>query len=265
MAVSIALAAVGAGLAIYGAVKKGQAEKRAKQNLANRPKYAPIDEDQSELNLATSQANQGMGASARQQLQNNTDRTLSTSANAILMGGGDANAIGNLAERSQNAYNQNAIYDDQVRQQHLGNLMKTYSLYNAQRRGDADKQFQVNQYGPWADRQQLYGQQVAGGQQTMNSGINMFTSAASGINFKGKEGGAPDTGYGMGSDMQSGHAPMDVSWRGDSGPATGMTGGSFGSYGQGAATNGDGGGWQGYINPNELKRSPTLVPYYENQ
>jgi len=189
MAVTAGLALAGLGLAIYGEVKKSQAEKRAKQNLANRPKYSALPEDDSELNLATQQANQGMGANARQQLQNNTDRNLSTSANAVLMGGGDANAIGSLADRTQNAYNNSAIYDDQARQQHLNTLLGTMSRYNAQRQGTADKQFQVNQYAPWADRQQLYAQQIAGGQQTMNSGINIFAKGASGLAYSGGGGG----------------------------------------------------------------------------
>lgn len=179
MAVSLGLAAVGAGIAIYGAVKKNQAAKRAQANLANRPTYQ-AQEDDSELNLAEAQAQQGMNSGARQQLQNNSDRNLATASNAALMGGADANGIGNLADKSQNAYNNNAIYDDQARQQHLGQLLNTYAGYAAIRQGNADKSFQFNKYAPWADQQQLYSNQIAGGQQTMNSGISLFTKGAAG-------------------------------------------------------------------------------------
>lgn len=190
MAVSAILGAAGLGLAIYGEVKKSQAEKRAKANLANRPTYNALPEDDSELNLAEQQASQGMGAGARQQLQNNADRTLATGANAIMMGGGNPNQIANLAEKTQSVYDNNAIYDDQVRQQHIGNLLGTYNYYNGQRQGNADKSFQINDYAPWTDRQQLYSSQIAGGQQTMNSGLNMAGKALGG--FQGTGGGDPN-------------------------------------------------------------------------
>jgi len=177
MAVSAVLAGAGLALAGYGAIKQSQAEKRAKRNLANRPTYTPLPEDDSALNLAESQAGIGMGARARQQLANQTHRNLATSSNAILMGGVDPNAIAASAERIQNSYNNAAIYDDQARQQHLGMLLNEYNRYANMRQGNADKSFQINQYAPWADRQQLYAQQIAGGQQTMNSGINIATSS----------------------------------------------------------------------------------------
>jgi hypothetical protein len=180
MPVDAGIAIVGAGVAIYGAVKKNQAAKAAQNNLANRPQYNSLPEDDSELNLAEAQANQGMGAGARQALQNNTDRNLATLSNATLMGGGDANTLAGIADKTQSAYNNNAIYDDQARQQHLGTLLSTYAGYNAQRQGNADKSFQFNKYAPWADQQQLYSNQIAGGQQTMNSGFNLFAKGAAG-------------------------------------------------------------------------------------
>ncbi len=196
MAASIIIGAVGLGLAAYGAIKKGQAEKKAKQNLANRPKYSALPEDQSELRLAEQQANVGMGGAAKQQLQNNTDRQLAANANAIMMGGGNANAIAGLADRTQNAYNNNAIYDDQTRQAHISQLLGTYNQYNAMRQGNADKSFQYNEDAPWKDRQQLYSSQMAGGQQTMNSGINIATQSIGGMNFGGNKGGVQSQPYG---------------------------------------------------------------------
>lgn len=174
------LAVAGLALAAYGAIQKAQSEKKAKQNLANRPTYSPLPEDTTDLRLAENMANTGMSGSALQQLQNNTDRALSTSTNAALMGGGDPNVLSNIVDKSQNAYNQTAIYEDQARQQNLRQLLGMYGQYNQQRQFNADKQYQVNQYGPWADRQQLYAQGIAGGQQTMNSGINMFGSGLAG-------------------------------------------------------------------------------------
>ena len=95
------------------------------------------------------------------------------------MGGANANTIGNISDSTQNAYNASGIYNDQVRQQHIGTLLNTYAGYNALRQGNADKSFQFNKYAPWADKQQLYSQQIAGGQQTMDSGFNLAAKGAS--------------------------------------------------------------------------------------
>lgn len=253
MAFPIALA-VGAGLALYGAYQKSQAEKKAKANLANRPTYEPIPEDQSELNLAQAQGNIGMGAGARTVLQNNADRLLSTSTNAALMAGADANTIAGITERAQNAYNQNAIYDDQVRQGHLANLMRTYSMYNAQRRGDADKQFQVNQYGPWADRQQLFSSQIAGGQQTMNSGLGLVGQSLSGMSFGGHKGGS---GNSMGAEaIGSNDRSLMASGMGSAG-STGYYSDNFGQGRQMDIPN--------YGSVGSPAVNPFLTPYYVNQ
>jgi hypothetical protein len=179
MPVDAGIAIVGAGVAIYGAVKKNQAANQAKANLAKRPTYQ-AQTDNSELNLAQAQAQQGMSAGAQQQLQNNADRSISGLSNAALMGGADANSVAYLADKSQNAYNNNALYGDQVRQQHLGALLNTYGSYAALNQANADKAFQFNKYAPWADQQQLYSQQIAGGQQTMLSGINMGVKGLAG-------------------------------------------------------------------------------------
>ncbi len=141
-------AGIGAGTAIYGAIQKKKAERAAAANT--RPKYSIPNEEYDALNLAEGQANMGMGAGARQQLQNNTDRAIATTANATLMGGGDANAIGNIVDKSQNAYNNNAVYDDQVRLANLSRLQSNYQRMAANR----DKQWQA--------------------QQLQTSGMNMF-------------------------------------------------------------------------------------------
>lgn len=245
MAVSLGLGLGGLALAAYGAIHKAQQEKKASQNLANRPTYNPLPEDDSELRIAESMASNGMSGNARQALQNNADRSLATTTNAALMGGADPNTIAGIADRSQNAYNQNALYEDQARMQNLRTLMSTYSRYNAQRQGNADKQFQVNQYAPWADRQQMYAQNIAGASQTMNSGINMFGSALGGyLNGVGGN-GSPTTAT---TQIGQGSALGEL---GASGAMSGFSGGGGAGYSSPMATgsdnftnwgNGEGGG-----------------------
>jgi len=84
-------ALLGAGESIWGGIEKNKYQNQLNALSANRPQYAINPEEYQIENQAASQANQGMGANARQQLNNNTDRGLATSANAILMGGGNAN------------------------------------------------------------------------------------------------------------------------------------------------------------------------------
>lgn len=247
------LAVAGLALAAYGAIQKAQSEKKARQNLANRPTYNPLPEDPTEMRLAENMANTGMSGSALQQLQNNTDRLLSTSANSALMSGGDPNTLATIVDRSQNAYNQNALYEDQARQQNLRQLLGVYSAANQQRQFNADKQFQVNQYGPWADRQQLYAQGIAGGQQTMTSGISMFGSGlASYVGNMGNYGapatasqGATGGSQGFGSTPSSGAVPYGGYSSGNV-PGTGASMGGDASSGN-VPNSTQGWGWNGYM------------------
>lgn len=168
---------VGAGEAIYGGIQANKAKKAQAALLANRPKYQINPEEYDIENQAESQASQGMGAGARQQLQNNTDRGLATNANAILMGGGDANAIGNLADKTQQGYNQNSIYDDQVRLKNLDNLQSAYARMSA----DKDKQWDINTNQPWKDALTAQTQQRQAGNNMMMSGISSVGSAGAGF------------------------------------------------------------------------------------
>lgn len=157
---------------VYGGIQSAQAKKAAQNNLNARPQYQALPEDDSQLNLAQAQANQGMGAGARQSLLNNSQGNTAALANATLMGGGDANAIGNLADKSQQGLNNAAIYDDEARQAHLGTLLSTYRQYAGQRQANADKEWQVNKYAPWADKQQLLSGQQQAGQNLFSTGLN---------------------------------------------------------------------------------------------
>lgn len=164
--------AISLGSAIYGGIKAGQANKLAKANLANRPKYNPLPEDDSAINLAESQANQGMSAGASQALLNNSQASTASLANASLMGGGDGNTLAGIEDRSGQQLNNIALYNDQARQAHIGTLLGEYRQMANQRQANADKQFQINEYAPWADKQQLYTQQRQAGQNMLMQGLN---------------------------------------------------------------------------------------------
>lgn len=200
--------AIGVGQALYGNAQRKKYQRQLDALAAQRPEYEINPEEADIMNLAQSRASMGMGAGARQQMQNNTDRTLATLANASLMGGGDANALAAIAERSQNAYNQGAIYNDQVRLQNLSNLQAAYARQSANR----DKAWTINDMQPWKDKMTAVSQQLQGANNMMYGGINQAGSGLmSGLGYLGSFGG--------GGSGTSYRAPMAISQQPTSGPS----------------------------------------------
>ena len=167
-------AVIGLGTAIYGAIQKSKAEKAARNNVM--PTYTIPQSEYNSLDLAESQAGQGMSDASRAILQNNANQGLQATQDNILRGGGNANAIAVAQGGYQQGINQNAIYDDQARVANLSRLQSAYARMSA----DQDKAFQVNQYAPWANKAQALAQQQQYGQATMMSGIGTAGSALSG-------------------------------------------------------------------------------------
>lgn len=162
----IAGAALGAGEMIYGNHLKKEAAKAAAANVM--PKYQIGPEEQQMLSTAESQAGTGMSDAAREALRQNSDRALGTSIDAITRGGGNVNAISSLAEGTQQGLNKMALYEDDARLKHLQMLQEARARMSANR----DKAYQINDYGPWANRAQAIAQQQAAAQNTFNSGLN---------------------------------------------------------------------------------------------
>lgn len=219
---------MGVGEGIWGAINKKKYQRQIDALNGNRPQYQINPEEYDIQNLAMSRANQGMGGAARQQLQNNTDRALATTANAALMGGADANTIGGIVDRSQQAYNQNAIYDDQERLKNLANLQNDWARMSANR----DKQWSINKMQPWKDKMTALSQQLAGANNMMMSGFNLAGgSLMSGV---GKAFGG---GGGSGSGGGGGYSGGDSGGGADMGGyRTGWDNGGGMSYGPYAAT-----------------------------
>lgn len=233
--------------AIYGGIEGAQAKKAALNNLNNRPQWQPLPEDDNQLNLAESQANQGMGAGARQTLLNNSQNNTSAVTEAALMGGGDANTSANIVDKSQQQLNNLATYDDQARQSHLQTLMGTYNQYANQRQANADKEFQINKYAPWADRQQLYGQQMQSGQNLLMSGLNTFGKGLMGLGGSGGDNGN-NGGSSFGGGGNSGGGLGGGSY-----DSSGYTGGNYGA--------GQGGYVFGSSVPVPSQNPPAIIPY----
>lgn len=182
--------AIGLGQTIYGVSQKKKAQREAAANKM--PTYSIPGEEQSALTLAESQAGQGMSDASRAAYLNNAGSGLAATSNAILRGGGDANAIGSAYNRYETGINNQAIYDDQARMSHLSNMQSAFSRMSAQK----DKRWQINEYQPWANKAQAVGQQLASSQNMITSGINTMGSAlTSGLNgYLGRTRPLPATG-----------------------------------------------------------------------
>ena len=76
----IITAGIGLGTTIYGAIQKQKAQKAANANVM--PTYQIPQSQNDVLNLAESQAGNGMSAAARQQLQNNANSGLAATLNS---------------------------------------------------------------------------------------------------------------------------------------------------------------------------------------
>lgn len=198
-------ALIGGGEALWGAHQKKKYQSQIDALNSNRPQYQINPEENNIVNLAESRANQGMGAGARQQLQTNTDRALATTTNAALMGGADANTIGSIVDKSQQGYNQNAMYDDSVRLKNLENLQNSWTRLSA----DKDKAWDFNQYQPFKDKMTGLSQQLTGANNMFMSGLNMigsgFMSGAKGAFSGGGNSGGGGYGGSSGGDMSGGY------------------------------------------------------------
>lgn len=180
---SIAGLGIGAATAVDGYSNKKKAEEAAKSNVLK--KYKTSQSEYDNLALLESRAGSGMGDAARTAFQNNADRGLSAGISAILRGGGDVNAVGGLYDNYINGMSNMAIYDDKRNVANMDNLISgRQRIANSQ-----DKEYQLNEYLPWANKAQAYAQQAAAGQQQMWSGINTAGGALmGGISALGRQG-----------------------------------------------------------------------------
>jgi len=189
MPVDAVFAAVAIATAVYGAVKENKADKAAAANV--RPTYTTPQTEYDNQRIAESQAGQGMSAASKQDYLNNAGQGLAATNDAILRGGGDANSLAATYDKYNQGISNLSIYDDQARQGHLNNLI----AQNQRMSAGTDKNWQLNQYAPWADRAKLYATQQQEGQQLIGQGIGMLGKAATGA-AGGIGGGGDDTSSG---------------------------------------------------------------------
>lgn len=169
-------AAIAAGIGIYKLVDGNNKQKKADRMAAAnvRPVYNIPQTDYDNLSLSESRASTGLGDSSTTAMQNNYDRGLSASISGILKGGGDANATANAYDNYLTNINQMTLADDAAKINNIKTLMGARYRMSDQ----LDKQWQINKYGPYADKQQEIAQLRGMGYAEKDAGLGMIGSAA---------------------------------------------------------------------------------------
>lgn len=170
-AAAIVAAAIGAGVAINGASKKAKAKRAEKAN--KRPEYNINPEEQQNQNIAESLASQGLTDGTKQYYNQQSERGLTSTIDAVLKGGGDVNNINNSYGAYQDGISRLAVLDDQRHLANLGTLMTQNQRMSDQR----DKRWQINEFAPYADKAAANAKQKQDGENEIWKGIGMVGSA----------------------------------------------------------------------------------------
>jgi hypothetical protein len=175
-----ATAAIGVGELAYGIIKSDKAKSEAKKLQGTRPtlKNSPYTQDQ--ISLAESQLSTGMSADAKATYEQDMDRSLSTSLQSVLKGGGNPNNVGEIFSSDQQGRQRLALMKDNLRLADIDRVTRAQDAAEEMR----EKQFNVNEDAPWKDEAQANAQARVGAQNEIMSGIGL---AGSGV-MKGIEG-----------------------------------------------------------------------------
>lgn len=209
-------AATGIAKTVSGLVNNAKAKREAKELARTRPKYAISDLAGQELDLAESEAASGGISSRAETAYNNlNDKQFSSSLSAILKGGGSVNNVADVFGESDEGRQRLALLSDQMRVGQIDRLSRARQNMMQQE----DKQFEFNEWMPWADRAQA---NAASRQQAQNdiwSGIGTVAGAGmqavAGVNNQNQYnkmlGSVFGSTGGGGTQPQSGNRPTSFS------------------------------------------------------
>lgn len=177
MAITLSLVGAGVGALSGGinAFEGAKQKKAANAALANNvmPQYQIPQTEWDNLNQLQSQAGQGLSDSSRTVYNNAAGQGLGASISAIQRGGGDVNTLGGAFNSYLNNTSQLALADDKMKNQHMADLIGGRQRISA----DQDKEYQINKYSPWANRQQALTQQVTAAANKEQAGFNQATNS----------------------------------------------------------------------------------------
>lgn len=172
-------ASIGVGTAAVGFFKEKSAEKNARKLAASRPTLSDSPYLKDQLSLAESQLSTGMSAEAKAVYEQDMDRSLSTSLQAVLKGGGNPNNVGEIFSSDSQGRQRLALMKDNLRLADIDRVTRAQDAAEEMR----ERQFQVNEDAPWKDAAQSTAAARQGAENMMWSGIG---TAGSGV-MKGIE------------------------------------------------------------------------------
>lgn len=189
---SWASVAISAGTLIAGAASKAHQNNLAKKKekeAGARPVYNIPNPTIKNQYAIENNAQQGLSDESKLMYQQNADRSISASLDALLKSGGGVNSISDLFEKNQNSNIELAMINDKARFVNQQLLYNQNNLMSDQ----LDKKYQLNSLDPWKDAQQAAAEFRARGQADMQAGVAMAGSAFAGM---GKIGDGNDNGGG---------------------------------------------------------------------
>lgn len=168
---------VGAALGLYslasGLIKSHKAKKEAEELGKSRPQYSISPYAGEDVSLAQSELSNNVQDTAYNEQM---DRDLASSLDAVLKSGGTPNNISDVFDASAAGRQRYAIMRDNLRLNKINNLVRAHDYYNDQ----LDKQWQINQFAPWADKAQANAAARNSASQQINQGINTVGNLALG-------------------------------------------------------------------------------------
>ena len=166
-AVPIALGAI----QIAQSIGKGaKLKKEAAELEKNKPIKRTSQFNNDALALSESELANGMSAGAEKSYNDATDRSLASSISALLKGGASVNNVGEIYDSSEQGRQNLAIMEDQMRLNHVQGVLKQYDT----QANEEEKNWMVNEYGPYRDKAQAIGEQRKAAAQLGVSGMNTF-------------------------------------------------------------------------------------------
>jgi len=137
----------------YNFIKSAKYNKEAKKILRNagpRPEYMTPQSIIDNQSMAEAEASTGgMSDVANIAYTNKAERDFGNALNALLMAGGNVNNFADIYDKNQDAAQQLALLNEEIRSKKLQNLANQNQILAQYK----DNEWQINQYKVWADAQ----------------------------------------------------------------------------------------------------------------
>lgn len=168
-------AAAGLAQTITGAINNKKAKREAEELARSRPVHTTSPEIGKNLSLAESEAaSGGVSARAENAYNNLNNKQFSASLGAILRGGGSVNNVADVFGENESGRQKLALLSDDLRLKQIDRLTAARN----QTAEETDKNFEFNQWMPWADKSQANAASRQQAQNNIWSGIGTIANQA---------------------------------------------------------------------------------------